>query len=258
MLVRCLALKTVSWCCCHGPFGSKIPQSPWKRVWFCSGAGAGDPDAGRKELTVCPGIASRAALQGVLQGRGSLAVPECFCARAEPVLPQTHPTGITCGHSLVAPRKCALAAGPGSLVLGWARRGFAAHPVSLVSFPSLAQLFHCSVKQIIPETMNLAWPTLLWGSTKLPCQTREKNQNESVTRSWGTRGTAGKHSLLPGLPLAKGHQTSGMGSPPPSRRNAAIFPGRAEASTGDTRGDSVPMLAACRSSVFPERGRCWV
>lgn len=31
-------------------------------------------------LTVCSGIASRAALQRGLQGRGSLAVPECFCA----------------------------------------------------------------------------------------------------------------------------------------------------------------------------------
>lgn len=51
--------------------------------------------------------------------------------------------------------------------------------------------------------MNLPWHTLLRGSTKLPCQTREKNQNEHVTRRWETRGTVGKHPLLPGVPLPK-------------------------------------------------------
>lgn len=72
------------------------------------------------------------------------------------------------------------------------------------------------------------------------------------------RCIAGKHPLLPGLPVPKATTPMAWEVLCKHGRNAGMFPGGAEASTGDTRGDSVRMLTACRSSVSPERGRCCV
>lgn len=79
------------------------------------------------------------------------------------------------------------------------------------------------------------------------CNQEVGNEGHSWKTSPATRGAS-----------AKGHQTGGIGSLPPARGNAGIFPDAAEASTGDTRGDSVRMLAACRSPVSPKRAHCLV
>lgn len=204
---------------------------------------------------MCSGVTGRAALQQGLQGRGSLGVFLCL-SRASSATDTSH------GHRLWTQpgstkqlcsgcRSWQPGAGMGTARLCRTPGELGQSPSTRSAVPLLSKTNH-------PRNNEpcLAHTALGQHETSLPDKGEkpERTCNQEV----GNEGHSRKSSPATRAASAKGHQSGGMGSPRPAWKNAGIFPGAAEASTGDSHGDSVRMLAACRSSVSPERGRCWV
>lgn len=187
---------------------------------------------------MCSGIAGRAALQQGLQGRGSLAVPESFCAEAEPVPPETHPTGITemcSGCTSWQP-----GAGTGTARLCHTPGELGQFPSTRSAVPLLSKANHPQNNEPSP-----AHTALGLHETSLP----DKGEKAERTRRWGMRDTAGNIPCYQGC-LCQRPPNRWHGKPPQARGNAGMFPGRAEAFTGDARRDSVWMLGVPREDLL--------